>query len=188
MTTLFGALRHNQKIPGTLGQGAFMNTRTMMAGLAVTTLILGSATGALARGHYNNYRGNDCGGNVGNCYYGGYGAGYSNLTPEKQAAVEKLVQQHVDQVEPLRQKLDAKTLELQALSNNANAKPEAITKLAEEIADLRAQMRKAGQDFRGVMENETGIQSGMRGMGNKMGRGMGDGIHHNERGAYRHNN
>lgn len=161
-----------------------MNTRTLLAGLAVTTLILGSASAALARGHYygGNYNGY-CGNNGGYNCYNNNGAGYSDLTPEKQATVEKLIQQHVDKLEPLRQKMDAKLMELEALSNNANAKPEAITKLAEEVADLRAQMRKAGQDLRNTMENETGIQGNMRGNGS--GRGMmGRGMHHNERGGW----
>ena len=69
-----------------------MNMRKIMAGLAVTTLILGSASLALARGHHGGHYGgmmNGYAGNCGACYYTG---GYQNLTPEKQAAVDSMVE------------------------------------------------------------------------------------------------
>lgn len=144
--------------------GAIMKVRNIMAGLAVTTLVLGSASAALARGHHGYMAGGYHGGCNGDCYYG-YAGGYAPLSPEEQQAAEKLIREHAAAVEPLRTQLDAKRLELDALSRNPNAKPEAISKLAEEVAGLSAQLRKAGADFRARLSSEAGIRPAPRNMG-----------------------
>ena len=64
-----------------------MNMRKIMAGLAVTTLVLGSASLALARGHHGGHYGGMMNGYAGNCGASCYTGGYQNLTPEKRAAV-----------------------------------------------------------------------------------------------------
>lgn len=91
------------------------------------------------------------------------------LSPEKQAAFEAKVKEHMDRVEPLRDKLDAKMLELTALSRNPNTTPATLSQLAGEVSDLRVQLRKEGRTFAESMEKEFGISC--PGMG--MGRGMG---------------
>ena len=80
-----------------------MNARRIMAGLAVTTLVLGTATLTFARGYQGRMAGAYAG-NYGACYYN---AGYQDLTPEKRAAVDKLIQDHVAEVTPLREQLQA---------------------------------------------------------------------------------
>lgn len=127
-----------------------------MAGLAVTALVFGSASLALARGHHGGMMGG---------YAGNYGAGYhyntayQSLTPEKQAAVDKLIQEHVAEVTPLRTQLQAKRLELDALSGNPNVQPEQVSKLAAEVADLSSKLRASGLAFRDKLSAETGIDA-----------------------------
>ena len=163
-----------------------MNMRKIMAGLAVTTLILGSASLALARGHHGGHYGgmmNGYAGNCGACYYTG---GYQNLTPEKQAAVDKLIQEHAAATNPLLEQLQAKRLELDALSGNPNARPESISKLAGEVAKLSSQLRNSGIEFRDKVAQEMGVGAmpgAMGGYGGMMGRGymgghMNGGYHH----------
>ncbi len=164
-----------------------MNMRKIMAGLAVTTLVIGSASFALARGHNGGYHGGMMGyGNNGACYYNG---GYQNLTPEKQAAVDKLIQEHTAAMAPLREQMQAKRLELNALSDNPNVQPEYISKLAGEVAQLSTQIRNSGAEFRAKMAAEMGFENvpygmgmggncgGMMGNGHMGGRMMG-GAHH----------
>lgn len=165
-----------------------MNMRKIMAGLAVTTLVIGSASLALARGHHGGHYGgmmNGYAGNCGACYYTG---GYQNLTPEKRAAVDKLIQEHAAAMNPLREQLQAKRLELDALSRNPNAQPESISKLAGEVAKLSSRLRDTGAEFRGKMAQEMGVEAmpgamGGYGYGGMMGRGhmgghMNGGYHH----------
>ena len=92
-----------------------MNMRKIMAGLAVTTLVLGSASLALARGHHGGHYGGMMNGYAGNCGTSCYTGGYQNLTPEKRAAVDKLIREHAAATNPLREQLQAKRLELDAL-------------------------------------------------------------------------
>ena len=113
-----------------------MNMRKIMAGLAVTTLVLGSASLALARGHHGGHYGGMMNGYAGNCGASCYTGGYQNLTPEKRAAVDKLIREHAAATNPLREQLQARRLELDALSRNPNAQPESISRLAGEVAKL----------------------------------------------------
>ena len=159
-----------------------MNMRKIMAGLAVTTLVLGSASLALARGHH----GGMMNGYAGNCGASCYTGGYQNLTPEKRAAVDKLIREHAAATNPLREQLQAKRLELDALSRNPNAQPESISRLAGEVAKLSSQLRSSRAEFRDKMAAETGFETmpgAMGGRGGMMGRGhmdghMGGGYHH----------
>lgn len=157
-----------------------MNMRKIMAGLAVTTLVIGSASLALAHGHNGGHHGsmmNGYAGNNGACYYNG---GYQNLTPEKRAAVDKLIQEYAAATDPLREQLQAKRLELDALSRNPNAQPESISKLAGEVAKLSSRLRDSGAEFRDKMAAETGLAAMPGAMGGRgyMGGHMNGGYHH----------
>ena len=66
-------------------------------------------------------------------------------------------------VEPLAQQLEAKRLELNALSRNPNAKSEDISKLAQDVAQLQTQVRAANRDFQDKVQKELGVQMGPRG-------------------------
>ncbi len=132
-----------------------MNARRIMAGLAVTTLVLGTATLTFARGYQGRMAGAYAG-NYGACYYN---AGYQDLTPEKRAAVDKLIQDHVAEVTPLREQLQAKHLELNALSANPNAKPDQISRLSGEVAELSSRLNDTAVSFREKMAAETGFEA-----------------------------
>ena len=72
-------------------------------------------------------------------------------------------------VSPIQDKLNAKGIELDALSRNPNAKPETISKLANEVAELRSQLRAERMTLGDKMEKELGVQPGRGMMGNGMG-------------------
>ncbi len=147
-----------------------MNMRNIMAGLAVTTLVLGSASLALARGHNGGHHNGMMNGTA----YSN--SGYQNLTPEKRAAVDRLIQEHTAATAPLREQLQAKRLELDALSRNPNVKPDKLSKLSGEVAELSARLRSSGDEFRAKIAAETGVKSAPRGMMG-YGRGHMDGGH-----------
>lgn len=156
-----------------------MNARTLMAGLAVSTLLLGSASAAMAYGHRGDHMGNYRGGcNGGPCYY--TNGNYQGMTQEQRDAMTKLLQERSSALDPMVQQLEAKRLELDALSRNPNAKPETISKLAQEIAELQTQIRKTNDDFRSKVSKETGMPMGARGGMMMDGRGYGHmrGGHH----------
>ena len=140
-----------------------MNMRHLMAGLAVSTLLLGSASAAFARGHHNGYMmdGWQGGCNGAPCY--NLNGNYQGLTQEKRDALDKLMQERRAAVEPLAQQLEAKRLELNALSRNPNAKSEDISKLAQDVAQLQTQVHAANRDFQDKVQKELGVQMGPRG-------------------------
>ena len=161
-----------------------MTIRSTAAALAAV-LLLGTASAAMAYGPNGG-----CAGYGNRAAYSEY---YSQLTPEKQAEVEKLVQEHTDAMAQLREQLYAKRLELDALSGNANVQPEYISKLSAEIAHLQAQIRNDGRAFRDLLSEKTGLahipgyegrgcarngMSGYHGNGEGCGRG-GMGSFHN---------
>lgn len=122
-----------------------MKIRTLMTALAAAFFVAGVSSAALAHGHHGGRDGSPC------------GCGYASLAPEKQAAVEKLMQKHEADTAPLREELQAKRLELSALSRNPDTKPEVISKLAQETAKLTSQLRAARSALRSQMAQETGI-------------------------------
>ena len=99
---------------------------------------------------------------------------YQNLTPEAQATLNKLRDEHYQKVSPLREQLWAKQTELNALSGNPAVKPEEIKKLVAEISALRSQMTKERQAFRTQVSKETGIANpgGFGGYDGHGGHGM----------------
>lgn len=136
-----------------------MKTRALIAALAFSALVLGSGVSAFA---YNGY-------------HHGYGPQGMAVPSDKQDAYDAMMKDYYNRVSPLRDKLDAKRLELDALSRNPNAKPETISALANEVSQLRAQLRNERVSFGDKMEKELGVQSGY---GMRGDRGMMDGYHH----------
>ena len=100
--------------------------------------------------------------------------------------MDKLIREHAAATNPLREQLQARRLELDALSRNPNAQPESISRLAGEVAKLSSQLRSSRAEFRDKMAAETGFETmpgAMGGRGGMMGRGhmdghMGGGYHH----------
>ena len=136
-----------------------MKTRALIAAFALSAIVLGSGVSAFAYNGYHNY---------------GNHAGMSALSPEKQGAYDAMMKDYYSRVSPIQDKLNAKGIELDALSRNPNAKPETISKLANEVAELRSQLRAERMTLGDKMEKELGIRPGRGMMGNgMMGNGMG---------------
>jgi zinc resistance-associated protein len=95
------------------------------------------------------------------------------LTPEKQAAVSKIVDKHHAKLYELREKIWAKHTELQALSQSGKAERSDIQSLVADIAKLRATMNQERDAMRAEIEKETGITG--YGRGYHRGGGMGGG-------------
>jgi len=101
------------------------------------------------------------------------GAG-TTLTPEKQAAVEKIVDKHHVKLVELREQIWAKHTELQALSQSGKAEKSDIQSLITDISKLRTAMNAERDAMRAEIEKETGIKSYGRGY-HRGGYGMGEG-------------
>ena len=137
-------------------------TLAMVALVALASL----AIAGNGKGNYGNGRG-DCMGS-GNCGRGmGYGATQiDQLSPEKKAAYTKIMAAFRAKVDPLRESMWQKKMELKALSPNPNTQPAEIKGLVKEIGDLHLQMRTERQALNERLEKEIGL---------KLGRGMGMG-------------
>jgi len=126
-------------------------------------------------------------------YHGsGYGRGgcqnnpaYQQLTPEKQAAVDKIVESYVPKFTELRTEMWTKHATLQAMVNGGNADEKKIGNLTAELTKLRDNMFDLRDKMATDLEKETGItafgrggcQTGSRqacgqGRGQGQGRGM----------------
>ncbi len=104
------------------------------------------------------------------------GRNAENLTPEKQAAVEKIVDKHHVKLVELREQIWAKQTELQALSRSGKAERSDIQSLIADISKLRSAMNAERDTMRAEIEKETGIKAFGRGYhGGGMGGGMGGG-------------
>jgi zinc resistance-associated protein len=110
---------------------------------------------------------------------GGRGAAadaYYNLTPEKRAAVQKIIEAHQDKLYELREKIWAKQAELQALSNSGKAEKSDIQGLVGDISKLRDSMHQERLAIKNEIEKQTGIKAfGPGGFHHGMMMGYGDG-------------
>lgn len=143
-----------------------MKTPAFVAALAFSALVLGSGVSAFAYHGYGHP-------------YGGPN-GMASLPSEKQDAYEAMMKDYYNRLSPLQDKLESKRIELDALSRNPNAKPETISALAQEVAQLRSQLRSERLSLNDKMEKEIGIRAG-RGM-----RGGSGGYHHGGGYGYGH--
>ena len=110
---------------------------------------------------------------------GPVGDPYAALSPEKQAAVNKILDKHHVKLQELRDQIWAKHTELQALSQSGKAERSDIQSLIADIAKLRTAMNSERDALRAELEKETGIKAFGRGyhrggMGGGMGGGYGD--------------
>lgn len=86
-----------------------MKTRALIAAFALSAIVLGSGVSAFAYNGYHN---------------GNHAGMMSSLSPEKQGAYEAMMKDYYNRVSPIQDKLNGKSIELDALSRNPNAKPE----------------------------------------------------------------
>ncbi len=118
----------------------------------------------------------------------GYGRGpgrgwyFDNLTPEKQAAVEKIFDKHHQKLVDLREQYWAKSTELEALAASGKAERSDIQGLVADMGKMRAQLRQERDAMFAELSKETGVKlnpgMGFGHMGpgyGHMGRGMGPG-------------
>ena len=92
----------------------------------------------------------------------GYGAksAYSQLTPEKQAAVEKIYEKYDAQFTELRNRMWTKQSTLQAMVNGGNADEKKIGSLTADISNTRTQMLNLRKTMSDELVKETGIAAG----------------------------
>lgn len=103
----------------------------------------------------------------------GMGMGfYDNLTPEKQAAVDKIFDKHEKKIFDLHEQYWAKSTELEALTASGKAERADIQGLVADMGKLRAQMHQERESLFNELSKETGVKFG-RGMGYGMGPGFG---------------
>lgn len=109
----------------------------------------------------------------------GYGYNMSQLSPEKQAAFQKLHDDFAAKTEQLRANLGVKRAELYALAVSSNPDQAKIDALTKEIGDMQGQLLAARVQFRTQVNKEIGPNvMGWGGMGRGgMGWG-GHGYHH----------
>lgn len=90
---------------------------------------------------------------------------YARLTPEKQAAVEKIFAKHKDKLAELHEAAWDKQTELSALVRSGKAERKDIQDLVAEIGKLRKEIWTHHQALRDDLAKETGIRPHGRGFG-----------------------
>lgn len=129
----------------------------------VAVLVMSMAAFAFAGpGYGGKGYGRGCGGN------GGYGYANTQLTPEKQAAVDKIVESYSAKFTELKTAMWTKQSTLQAMVNGGEADEKKIGKLTAEISGLRTQMGDLRDKMAVELEKETGIEG--YGFGRRSGR------------------
>lgn len=132
-----------------------MTKKNITISALAAMLVLSMAAFAMAGPGYGRGYGG-CGGYGGN---GGPNAGYSQLTPEKQAAVQAVYDKYEPKFTEVRDAMWTKHAVLQAMINNGDSNEAKIGKLTAEMTSLRNQMR----DLRIAMDKEvseiTGVAS-----------------------------
>lgn len=96
---------------------------------------------------------------------------YTRLTPEKQAAAEKIFDKHKDKLADLREAMWAKQTELNALVQSGKAEKKDIQDLVAEIAKLHKDQRTERNALRDELTKETGIKAYGHGRGECGGMG-----------------
>lgn len=90
-------------------------------------------------------------------YHRGMGAGYRDMTPEKRAQYDTMMQEYHAKVVPMGENLYVKNQELRALQNAATPDVSAVSKKATEISELRSKVRAEKDAFMTKMEAEFGF-------------------------------
>jgi len=142
--------------------------------VALATLAL---TASLALARPGAGPGKGAGTGPGDCP--GAGGGWAQLTPEKQAAFQKIHDAFAAKTAQMRAELGVKMAELNALAvapTPDQAKIEALTK---QIGEIKGKLLAERTAFRIQVAKEVGpgVGGGCGGMGGGMGRGMMGGYH-----------
>lgn len=152
----------------------------LMAAMLVAVPAYNTAWAA-QRGPANSQQ-DDRGPGYGPHHRGGYNM--PEMTQEQVSAYEKIMTDHHNKTQNLRNDLWAKQTELDYLSRNQNADPKTISKLVGEVKDLRVKLQNEYNATAGKISKDLGINTGhahgiMRGYGGGYGMGpygMGGGM------------
>lgn len=167
-----------------------MNTKKtlliLMAALIMAAPAIDSAWAAPRGGyHHPGYANN-----------AGYGWQHPAVSPEQQAAYEKIMTDYYTKSQPMRNDIWAKQAELEYLSRSGNADPKAISKMVGEMKVLREKCQALHDSTAANMAKSLSISNdhaysllragcGMGG-GCAMNGGMGKGSRGGARGGYHH--
>jgi len=141
-----------------------MSKKNIPISALAVVLVLGMAAFAVAGPKSGRGFAGPCGGP-------GFGAAYTQLTPEKQAEVKGVVDEYQPQFEAVRNQIWAKRSVLQAMINGGQADEQAITKLVTDISSLRNKM----DDLRSAMSDKLVKTTGLAAFGACPGPGYGQG-------------
>lgn len=119
-----------------------MKMKSLLGAITLAVVLIGGTNFAYAYNHNHNG---------------------TNLTPERQAQYETMLDEHYDSVRPLQDKLRLKYMELNAYQNNANVKPEQISKLINEIASIENEISTQHDKFSNNVKDKLGIEVSGRG-------------------------
>ncbi|BCS89681.1 Spy/CpxP family protein refolding chaperone [Pseudodesulfovibrio sediminis] len=138
-----------------------MNKKNITITVSAAVLVLAMAALAVAGPGYGHKAGQRMGSNL-----------YSQLTPEKQAAVDGIYKKYSPKFTELRSQMLTKRATLQAMVNGGQADEKKIGKLITAISSLHEQMLDTRNAMADELEAETGLVGFGRG-GNYPGPGMG---------------
>lgn len=145
-------------------------SRNVLMALCLSLALTGTA---LAQGHGGHGAGSAARGNAtGPCADNGAW----NLTAEQRVTYDKIMKEYDAKVTPLRDEMWAKHTELQALSGNAKTEPSTISKLVQDMGNIRVKLRQERETLAQRLEKELGIKSGFGRGGFHDGMGMGMGM------------
>jgi zinc resistance-associated protein len=140
-----------------------MNKKNISTTVLAAALVLALASWSVAGPGYGR----------GGCGGSGWGANpYSELTPEKQAAVETIYAKYDGQLDELRDAMFAKHATLEAMINGGKADEKKIASLVTEMRTLRDKMHDLRTAMNDELVKETGIAP-RGGFGRGFGRGNG---------------
>ena len=141
-----------------------MRVKSLHIVLSALAILALTSSLALARGNMGGQ------GGQGNCP--GMGGGWGQLSPEKQAAFQKLHDAFAAKTAQLRADLGVKMAELNALSVAATPDQAKIDAVTKQIGDLQAKLLSERTQFRIQVSKEVGAGvagGGCPGMGGGMG-------------------
>lgn len=167
-----------------------MKFSSIISTVAVLGLIVTGVSFASANS-YMNHNGNN-----------NHMGAMSQLSTEQQSQYNDMRDSNYDKMRPIHRELQAKELELRALSNNSNTSPKDISKLAKEVSNLYNEIEDNKIAFSENVESAFGIEysnygncngrrgsgmmnggNGHRGNGMMHGGNNGSGMMHNANGG-----
>lgn len=87
---------------------------------------------------------------------------YHSLSPEKQKQYDAIVKEFKEKTQVLRDKLQAKQIEIDTFARSTNPNPEAVARVAQEIVSLRKELRNERRAMAERISKETGLKLPVR--------------------------